>query len=283
MSRSARFVLVWTAAAALAAAGCDNRNNPAPSSPDPEALTTAATDVGLTGSLGLQAYETVVLVFPSRSPTAAPAAPDTVLQGLIDCPVVVRDAVPAAGTSLLFDYGEGCASAFDGTVSSGEILYVATPRNPDGWSLAAEFTSFAREGRTVDGVFTVSGGGLDQATVSAVGLNLSGGGQGAILNGSLVAARRPRPPGSVDPVYCSTWWVTEGSGTLDTGTVIYQFAVLDTLAFTTCCPYPVSGKLGIAAGGFLPGTVDFGNGTCDDSATLTVAGQTRTITLGFPR
>jgi hypothetical protein len=62
--------------------------------------------------------------------------------------------------------------------------------------------------------------------------------------------------------------------------IAFGFSVTDTMFVSTCCAYPTAGILRITAGGMIPATVDFGDGTCDNVATLTIAGHSQQITLG---
>ncbi len=277
------------AAALILLPGCNDGGSTDLRSPDPAAMASVATDVALVESVGLQAYViaglalTVGALGPDRGPgSAAPAPADTVLEDRITCPTVItgRD---AGTTTLRLDYGSGCTATLDSLRTSGSILYAVTAGTPSGFDLSAEFDRFARGGRLVDGILDVTAAGAQRVEIAASALNLNGPGPGGVLvDGSFTARLFPIevPPVPVSPYV--PWRITEGSATVYNGSVGYTVGVSDTLTGSTGCPYPTGGEIVITAAGLLPARVDFGDGTCDDQAVLTVAGSSRTITLGYP-
>ncbi len=88
----------------------------------------------------------------------------------------------------------------------------------------------------------------------------------------------------MEPAYCASWIIPSGSGSVEgvvgSQEIAFGFSVTDTIFVSTCCAYPTAGELRITASGLIPATVDFGNGTCDNVATLTIAGRSQEITLG---
>jgi hypothetical protein len=65
------------------------------------------------------------------------------------------------------------------------------------------------------------------------------------------------------------------------GLTPYNFDVLESLFLSTCYAYPMQGQMTITSSDLLPALLDFGEGTCDNLATLTVGGETDTISLGY--
>ena len=59
----------------------------------------------------------------------------------------------------------------------------------------------------------------------------------------------------------------------------YKFTTLTPIVKANGCQWIKSGKLKIERAGKLDATVDYGDGTCDDQGTVTVANTTKTITL----
>jgi len=59
----------------------------------------------------------------------------------------------------------------------------------------------------------------------------------------------------------------------------YKFTTVTPLVKANGCPWIKSGKLKIERAGKLDATIDYGDGTCDDQGTVTVANTTKTITL----
>ena len=59
----------------------------------------------------------------------------------------------------------------------------------------------------------------------------------------------------------------------------YKFTTLTPLVKAIGCQWIKSGKLKIERAGKLDATIDYGNGTCDDQATVTIGAKTIAITL----
>ena len=59
----------------------------------------------------------------------------------------------------------------------------------------------------------------------------------------------------------------------------YKFTTLTPIVKARACQWITAGKLKIERAGKLDATIDYGNGTCDDQATVTVGSTTKPITL----
>ena len=99
------------------------------------------------------------------------------------------------------------------------------------------------------------------------------------LGGLLTAALTANSQGSSSPG-CDDWLVS-GFGVETISGFDYSFDIIEALTINTCCAYPTSGEITISGSGLVPAFLDFGSGTCDNIATLTVAGETQTVTLGY--
>jgi hypothetical protein len=268
---------------------CDDktRSDVAPDAPAMEAVAAGAAGAS---ALGVQAYTLGILADVGRKPVVTStwnlAGGDTLLPGILTCPVVTAEA--GGGSFLLrLNYGSGCVSKLDSLTTSGQIEFTAAALSPSGLELTAEFRDFVRDGRAVDGILEASGHTGEAVAISARALGLTGQGAAILLNADLSAQRvgalvMDIPP--LEPAYCATWIIPSGSGSVEgvvgSQEIAFGFSVTDTMFVSTCCAYPTAGILRITAGGMIPATVDFGDGTCDNVATLTIAGHSQEITLG---
>jgi hypothetical protein len=197
------------------------------------------------------------------------------------------DTFPA---TTVIDFGAACTGA-DGRTRSGQIVVTYTGRyRTPGTVINVVLQNYTVEGRQIQGTKTVT--------------NLGPNGSGNLVYSVAVAnGQITRPDGTVR-TFSGIWnreWVegqnttfdTDGlSGILDdvwlitgsaSGTRVngnaYSATILTPLRREADCRYFVSGSVEIAPAGQSARVLDFGNGGCDDSATLSFNGQTRTITL----
>jgi len=63
--------------------------------------------------------------------------------------------------------------------------------------------------------------------------------------------------------------------------VSFQMNIVDALYYTSCSRYPISGTISIQTEGAPEVTIDFGDGTCDNIAEMTVNDETTEITLNM--
>jgi hypothetical protein len=275
-------VLGIALAASLLPGGCgDDEEGGSGNRPNPLAVIAAASDVSVLSVLGLQAGTLGPLAFPPGSAPAPGFAPaDSFFPPPLLCPLVTvtRDSL---GDSMAFDFGDGCVSTMDGRFTEGRVTFDVTA-NSLGNGLrftAADLGGFSRDGRTVLGgdLFVEERGQLLDIDASLV--SFAQGSLDAILSATFTAGPDGDGPGS--PYYCRTWTIGAGSGTITVGGLDYGIAVLDTLVVSTCCAYPVRGTVSVTGDGRTPAFLDFGNGTCDSLAVLTIGGQTQAVVLGY--
>lgn len=198
----------------------------------------------------------------------------------LDCADV---SVDTATHILTIDFGEGCEDR-NGVVRSGVITVEKNGRkNQPGSYHVVTFTEFTIDSVTIDGVrtstnITDSTAADDMQVYKVV---LSGG--KLTFNDSITITReseliRTKYRGdSIDEGY--TTLTGNASGVLADGTT-YTSTILEEIMMTRACEIhvPVSGVKDLVAGD-LNIVVDYGDGTCDNLAELTVNGETITIEL----
>jgi len=181
--------------------------------------------------------------------------------------------------TVTIDYGAGCTGV-NGFVRKGKIIYsLNTKLINEGAVLNVTFENYSVNGYKLEGVYTITNNG------SANGLNI-----GVKLVGGVVTY----PAGNSYTKETNTTWVqTAGQATLTAlddeydvsgnGTVSSSGNKLTatskgSLHRTVICPNTVSGVLDLTYNN-IAGTLDFGTGTCDKAALLTVAGKQYNVTL----
>jgi hypothetical protein len=249
--------------------------------PNPLAVIATASDVSVLSVLALQAGSLGPLAFPDfgPGPRFAFAPADTFFPPPLLCPMVSATG-DSLGDSMTFDFGNGCVSTMDGQLTAGLVAFEAGT-NTLGNGLrfsSADLGGFSRNGRTVlSGELAVEERGM----LLDVDIPFTAFSQGSV-DGSLSGSFTAGPSGDpADPYYCRTWKIGEGSGTATFGGLDYAFSVLDTLVVSTCCGFPLQGSLTVVREGRTPAFFDFGNGTCDSLAVLTIGGEKQTIVLGY--
>ncbi len=271
-------------AVALSLAAC-NDGNPTPKTPDSASLAGLGADLSFAGVFGAQTYALGILVNAKDADAPGvlipqhPTPGDTLLPGVLTCPVVYPGEPQGAAFTIQMEYGEGCESVLDGVQSSGSITFIVNDRPPTGLSATTEFNDFHRGGVAVDGVFTLTGDNQNQTTIQASALNLTTAQGGVLFNANLDAERIADEAGP-GPAYCGHWQIVDGTGSVVIANTNFNFTVVDTVLLSTCCAYPLSGSVQITSAGYLGALLDFGDGECDGTATITVAGQTQTVSLG---
>ena len=280
-----RFVPASALALVLGLTACgDNGSSPGRVSPEPADMATVASDLALVTGLGLQQATVAKLVSPQvqgAGPGLAPAATDTLLRELVTCPLVLRHREAASSYELR--YGAGCVSGFDGLASSGSIQFTVDSEPPFiAFDMSSSFDTFVRGGRRVSGLADIMGATTLRLTLEASGLYMSGRGAGGFFTASLDIAPGEDPCGGGDDPLCAGWRVLPGgSGSLSTSLYIYNISVQDTLVVSGCHPHLVRGVIAVTSAGTYPAFIDFGDGTCDDIAIMTVEGRTQTLILGY--
>lgn len=238
---------------------------------NPLAVIAVASDVSLITVLGLQAHTAGRMTLP---PFQAPGSAATPAPTVIACP-----AITAGGDSLLqLDFGAGCVSDFDSTFGSGLLSF---DTNPDPvlntYNLSSQIDGYSRDGRLVSGELELGDTGVNLVTLTASLVTFSGGGLGGLLSGFLSTTEDMGQ--SVD--YCTVWIASEQStGAMSIGDDLYGFTITAPLTFSTCCAYPTQGEMTVENSG-RSATIDFGDGTCDNQAVMTVGGESQTIVLGI--
>lgn len=207
---------------------------------------------------------------------------ETTLNG---CTTVTLDTTVNPHT-VLIDFGPGC-TGYDGKVRGGQIY--ATFNNRDmslaGTTVHAEFRDYTVDGDTIGGTLDlVNNGATNDATMEGtidVNSNISFEGNAGTLEGNfhydLHFYNNYTPINQTDDLFA--FW-GGGTGIVSSGR---EFTLTLTEPLyrkrQSGCNFFVGGIVTLDIDGESTRTMDYGNGTCDNIATIIQDGNTQTITL----
>ena len=184
--------------------------------------------------------------------------------------------------TILVSFTEGC-TLNNGAVVSGQITLAYAAVNEGTREVTYEYSGFTYNGHEVTGGGTVirtfenENGNPQSVLTSSITVNFE--------NSDVDAARTlSRTREWVEGVGSGTWTdnaflITGNWDTTFTNGLSRSGEVTTALRREATCPYFVSGELAIVTQNDIEGTLDYGDGTCDNVAVITIAGQEFTIQL----
>ncbi|MBK8586059.1 MAG: hypothetical protein IPN88_11815 [Bacteroidetes bacterium] len=198
----------------------------------------------------------------------------------LSCATVTHDSINHV---ITYDFHSGCTGA-DGKVRAGKVIvnYTGTGHFDPGSSWVVTFDSFYVNTRHVEGTRSVVNNGFNTDnnmnwTITATNMRITRADGtwrtwNSVRNREMVA-------GYGDTDWQNDEYLINGTadGTNSNGDAVN--CVLTDLRREHDCHWITSGTLQITPGSRPVRTIDFGSGTCDDQATVTKNGVSRTITL----
>tara|TARA_Y100000768_G_C23944289_1_gene666762 strand:+ start:381 stop:1235 length:855 start_codon:yes stop_codon:yes gene_type:complete len=204
--------------------------------------------------------------------TVSPAWPDTTFPKTIEV-----------------DFGSGC-TGMDGRYRTGNLTIVATGRyRTPGSSYTVTSSNYTVDGYLIQGTKTVTNTGYNSNNYLVYTIDMDGyitKPDSTVISYSSDRIRKwvagintnlytHGVSGRTDDVY----WITgDASGQSSNGTS-YTADITDQLVIELDCQYITSGTLEIQPNSAAVRTIDWGNGNCDNQATVSVNGYTATISL----
>jgi hypothetical protein len=188
--------------------------------------------------------------------------------------------------TLIVDFGTGCSTSMDGVTRSGSITYIFSGKlSTPGTVISATFNNYTVAGYQLGGQYTL--------TNSTTGTSLS---LSSEVNDGTITY-----PNDSSYSFSGTKTVTLTSGSL-TDISTFVFSVIggytisnahtgETLTATVTTPLEKKQSCKYVDAGVVAfvykkgttltvaGTLNYGDGTCDDSAVITIDAATKTITL----
>lgn len=204
---------------------------------------------------------------------------------LAGCATVTRDTVSTPRVTTI-DFGTGCTGA-DGKTRKGRIIVThdGPYRNP-GTTITVTFDNYFVNDNQVTGTKTIHNDGLNNAGHTSFSVSVNG--QIILANGEGTiswTSERTREwiagestPNRDDDQYSITGSATGTAANGDQFSATINQPLIRNLA-PGCRRHFVSGVATMERANRPARVIDYGNGNCDDQATVTVNGVTYTITL----
>ena len=204
-------------------------------------------------------------------------------EAMSQCATVTHDTV-ANPRSLIIDFGTSNCLCADGRNRRGKIIVTYTGRYfTTGSVKTMTFDNFYRNDNKLEGLRTITNNGTDANghmswSVNAQGMKITK------SNGKIHTwnSNRTRTiiAGNDTPAWNDDVYEITGSATgVNAAGINYTAIITTPLHRALSCRWIDSGKIEITPDGKAKRTIDFGSGTCDDQASVSVKNRTRNITL----
>ena len=193
---------------------------------------------------------------------------------LTNCPVITVDTI-AIPHLMTIDFGTSCTGK-DGRVRSGRILVSATSFKIFPSVRVKTFENFVVDGRSIEGTVTktIQRDAVNFVRTASIKENIQ------VIN--LAKGDTLSRITDIIRQYKKTQNLTWGSviNTRPNGVVVTKtIAETTPLLFEASCRHIVSGIASFENSKGRKWTIDYGDGTCDDKAVLTVNGKSKEITI----
>lgn len=186
--------------------------------------------------------------------------------------------------TVTLDFGTGC-TGLDGHIRSGKIITVYSgPLSVAGSTATTTFENFYFDSLHIEGTHIVTNNSTADNRIFEAKLN---DGKITATSGAVVTVTRDHvwtqtegnatPFNPLDDVFSITG-TSQGTFTYMDSTVNWTSEVIQPLIRKFICPWRESGQIKFT-GAYFTSILDYGDGTCDNKATLTINGTTINITL----
>lgn len=187
---------------------------------------------------------------------------------------------------ITIDYGDGCTGFYEQTRSGKIIIQVTGRYRAEGTSRTITLENYYINGIHIEGTKTVTNDGENENGNICYSVELTG---GRITTPDSIVITRESVRTREWVGGSDTWWniwddvyfiTGQTTGTNFRG-VAYSRTIITPLEWAATCRFIKSGSIDIVVGENDPITLDFGNGECDNEATVSRNGETKTILLRY--
>jgi hypothetical protein len=183
----------------------------------------------------------------------------------------ISDSVPGEyPKTLTLDFGTGCTSV-DGILRKGKLIYVFSgPLVVPGTTASVTFNQYVVNGFGLQGTYSITNNSSDQAGIS---FNTQ------VVNGIITYPNATSGSGTPYDITDDVYSITGNSSfsTADGATLVFNTTT--PLVKAVSCHNVSAGVVGFLYNNSLSGSIDFGNGDCDNLATVTVGSWHKTVIL----
>ncbi len=199
-----------------------------------------------------------------------------------NCATVTHDTL-STPKSITIDFGAVNCLCNDGKNRRGKILITYTGHYRDSGSVHnIAFDNFYVNDNHIMGTKTVTNMGKNSANQSYFSIQVNGLIVKAITNDTISwTSNRVRTwiQGESTPVRLDDVYQITGSASGTKGGNSYTATIIQPLVKAVDCDYISAGVQTIQVAGKLPRSIDYGNGSCDNTAQVTIGSNVFTITL----
>ncbi len=199
-----------------------------------------------------------------------------------NCATVTHDTTTTPRT-ITIDFGAANCLCNDGRNRRGKILVSYTGKYRDvGSTHTITFDNYFVNDNQILGSKTVTNMGLNASNQSYFSIVVAGKIIKANTTDSIIwNSNRTRTwtQGEATPAWSDDVYEITGSGNGQNKNGSYTVNIIQPLVKEIGCKWMTSGKTELQPAGKYLRTIDFGNGNCDNSATVLINGNTYTITL----
>ena len=242
-------------------------------------------------SLAIENMEDVVLVNDLMNEIFEDADLESIFpggdlkSGSIDCRKVTVE--PNDRTSwpktITIDFGSDGCLVHDSIVKAGKIIITqSTPQRSEAWEKVVRYENYSVNGNKIEGIHTI---GFHIRSGHPVWTNTLANGKITGTNGVITTreANHTRvqmrgidtPRDRMDDVF----HITGNTSGINRNGKTFSSVIKEALVMHTGCRWIRKGVKEIILDGQSPAILDFGTGECDNTATLTQDGESKTITL----
>ena len=211
------------------------------------------------------------------------SADNAIYEGLSQCASVTHDTV-SNPKMLTIDFGTVNCLCADGRNRRGKIIVTYTGRYFEtGAVKTMNFDNFYRNDNKLEGTRTITNNGLDNQgrmnwTINAQNMKITKS-NGKVHTWNSVRTRTMIAGYDTQIWTDDVYEITGSASGINANGLNYTANITKALHRAMNCRWIDSGTIEITPEGKNTRTVDFGNGTCDDQATVSVKKRTRNITL----
>lgn len=186
---------------------------------------------------------------------------------------------------ITIDYGDGCTGFYEQTRSGKIIIQVTGRYRVAGTSRTITLENYYINGIHVEGTKTVTNNGENDNGNITYSIELTGGKittpDSIVITRESVRTREWVEGSDTRNIWDDVYFITgQTTGTNFRG-VAYSRTIITPLEWAATCRFIKSGSIDIVVSENDPITLDFGNGECDNEATVSRNGETKTIQLRY--
>ncbi len=209
-------------------------------------------------------------------------------KSIIDsCPMVYVDYHDSLNSqiTITIDFGDEYCETWHGKSKKGKIIIQITDYTAlEGSTSTVTLEDFYIDDHHIEGIKTTINNGYDDDNNLDFTVTLEGG-KITFPDGSFITRTSNHNHEWISESGWQYWWdyewlVRGTAGGISKSGVAYSTEIINPVLIKTACKYPVSGTIEINISDVGIFVLDYGNGDCDNEATVSHGDQVWTITLG---